>query len=266
MMQWFDAGLNLSSEQFSDEHDHILARAHQSSVNACLLIGTDVGSTQNNLQYCRKSSRLWTTAGVHPHYAAAVNANWQHDLMQLATQPHVVAIGECGLDFDRMLSSETKQIEVFATQLQLAKQLQKPVYLHERAAFDQQVGILQEHQVSHGIAHCFTGDRSQLATYLEMGLYIGITGWLCDERRGMALQDALQFLPLDRIILETDAPYLIPRNIQPKPKSRRNEPALLPFIGQRVAELKGVSIESVATHCWQNTLRLFGVEAICPAA
>lgn len=258
-MQWFDAGVNLFSRQFDTEHDLIIEQAQRAGVNAMLLIGTDIAESQENIAFCRQHSRIWSTAGIHPHQAAAEQQRLA-ELPALLSQPEVVAVGECGLDFDRMFSAETIQIEVFAAQLALAKEFDKPVYLHERAAFDTQLQLLHDHQISRGIAHCFTGSREQMQQYLDSGLYIGITGWLCDERRGSELQDALRYLPLDRLILETDAPYLIPRTLTPKPKSRRNEPAFLPAIAAAVAAIGGYTLADVAWHSSNNCRQLFGVE------
>ncbi len=261
-MAWFDAGVNLFSKQFEAEHERIIEQAKQAGVNAMLLIGTDLAESRQNIAFCQQHAQIWTTAGIHPHQAAAD----QHLLAQLPTllaHPAVIAVGECGLDFDRMFSPAPVQIAVFSAQLTLAKQFDKPVYLHERAAFDTQLQLLHDHQINRGIAHCFTGSREQMRQYLEAGLYIGITGWLCDERRGGELQDALRYLPLDRLILETDAPYLLPRTLTPKPKSRRNEPAFLPAIAEAVAALGGYALADVSWHSRNNCRQLFGLDSLC---
>lgn len=261
-MQWFDAGVNLFSPQFATEHDLIIEQAHNVGVQAMLLISSDLHESSENIAFCRQRSQLWTMAGIHPHQAAAEQLRLT-ELSVLLSQPEVVAVGECGLDFDRMFSPADIQIAVFAAQLTLAKQFDKPVYLHERAAFDTQLQLLHDHQICRGIAHCFTGSRQQMQHYLDAGLYIGITGWLCDERRGSELQEALKYLPLDRLILETDAPYLLPRTLTPKPKSRRNEPAFLPAIATAVAAIGGYDLADVAWHSYHNCQQLFGVHSIC---
>lgn len=256
--RWFDAGVNLFSQQFDQDRDQVVGRAKEAGVNQQLLISSDLAETSENIQYCLKQTGLLTTAGVHPHQAAAVTDDWLQQLEILLQQPKVVAIGECGLDFNRMFSPKEQQIRVFSAQLSLAKQRQKAVYLHERDAFPEQLALLKQHQIDCGIAHCFTGDAAQLKAYLDLGLYIGITGWLCDERRAAMLQDALQYLPLDRLILETDAPYLLPRNLTPKPKSRRNEPCYLSAIADQVAMLSGWSVADIARHSQFNAQQLFG--------
>lgn len=254
---WFDAGVNLFSQQFDEDRNEVVDRAQAAGVAQLLLISSDLAETIANLDYCQQHSGLMTTAGVHPHQAAAVSDDWLSQLTAFLKHSEVAAIGECGLDFNRMFSPQEQQVRVFSAQLSLAKQLQKAVYLHERDAFSTQLALLKEYGINHGIAHCFTGDAAQLKAYLDLGLYIGITGWLCDERRASMLQDALCYLPLDRLILETDAPYLRPRNLKPKPKSRRNEPALLSAIAEQIAVLRGWSMADIAKHSRQNAEALF---------
>ena len=258
---WFDAGVNLFSQQFDQDRDLVVQRAKDTGVQQQLLISSDLAETALNIEYCRQHQGLLTTAGVHPHQAAAVTEDWLEQLQLLLQQPEVVAVGECGLDFNRMFSAKDQQISVFSAQLSLAKQLQKAVYLHERDAFSDQLAILKQYQIDFGIAHCFTGDATQLKAYLDLGLYIGITGWLCDERRATLLQDALQYLPLDRLILETDAPYLLPRNLTPKPKSRRNEPSFVSAIAEQIAHLRGWSLADIAHHSHHNAQSLFSRSA-----
>lgn len=255
---WFDAGVNLFSQQFDEDRDQVVLRAQAAGVQQHLLISSDLAETALNIEYCQQHTGMLTTAGVHPHQAAAVAEDWLAQLTLLLQHPAVVAVGECGLDFNRMFSPKDQQISVFSAQLSLAKQLQKAVYLHEREAFTDQLSLLKQQQIDHGIAHCFTGDATQLKAYLDLGLYIGITGWLCDERRATLLQDALQYLPLDRLILETDAPYLLPRNLTPKPKSRRNEPSYISAIARQIAVLRGWDLDDIARHSWQNSQKLFG--------
>jgi len=257
--RWFDAGLNLFAAQFAERHQQLLDDGIASAVDSVLLISSDLAESQLNLAFTHPIVRTFATAGVHPHQAAQVGADWQQQLSLLLQ--NAVAVGECGLDYNRMFSPKPQQQQVFATQLQLARSLNKAVYLHERDAFADQVAMLSEAGISRGIAHCFTGDTQQLKTYLDLGLYIGITGWLCDERRGEALQQALQYLPLDRLILETDAPYLLPRTIKPKPKSGVNQPAYLPAIAAQVALLRQLPLEEVAQHSYDNCCQLFGVPA-----
>lgn len=257
---WCDIGVNLFSSQFDSDRAAVVERAAQAGVAQLVLIGSDIDESRQNIAFCQQHPGCYSTAGVHPHQAAHVGQDWLIALRELSKQADVIAIGECGLDFNRDFSPRDQQQQVFAEQLQLANQCGKPVYLHERDAFTTQLAMLKEQQISHGVTHCFTGDAQQLKAYLDLGLHIGITGWVCDERRGEALQQALRYIPSDRLLLETDAPYLLPRTIAPKPKSRRNEPANLPVIAQLVAQLTGRTIDELATLTLQNSHRLFGLQ------
>lgn len=257
---WFDCGVNLFSAQFAGAEQQVWLRAQQAGVSNMLLIGSDITESKLNQQFCLSHRGCFTTAGVHPHQAGNVATDWLLQLDSLLALPAVVAVGECGLDFNRDFSPRPIQQQVFASQLQLAKQRQKPVYLHERDAFSTQVAMLTEQQINHGVAHCFTGDSSQLKAYLDLGLYIGITGWICDERRGQSLQHAIRYLPLDRILLETDAPYLLPRTLKPRPK--HNEPALLPAIAAEVCRLKNIDSQQLAAACAANARQLFSLSRV----
>lgn len=257
MSKWCDIGVNLFSAQFDTDRQTVLLRAAEAGVCQLVLIGSDIAETEQNIAFCRHNSGCFTTAGIHPHQAARVQDGWLVQLTVLLQQAETIAIGECGLDFNRDFSPRSAQQQVFAEQLHLAKQLEKPVYLHERDAFATQLAMLKEHNIDHGVAHCFTGDIAQLKAWLDLGLYIGITGWLCDERRGDELRQALNYIPLDRLLLETDAPYLLPRNMPAKPANRRNEPAYLTQIALTVAQLRQLNINHLAELTLANSRRLF---------
>jgi TatD DNase family protein len=254
---WCDIGVNLFSKQFEHDRIGVLQRSALAGVSQLVLIGSDLAESSQNIAFCRQHSGCFSTAGVHPHQAANVDSDWLSQLTQLLRNAEVVAVGECGLDFNRDFSPRAVQQQVFAEQLQLAKQGTKPVYLHQRDAFDTQLGMLKEHGITHGVAHCFTGDSRQLKAWLDLGLHIGITGWLCDERRGDALRQALHYIPLDRLLLETDAPYLLPRDLSPKPASRRNEPAFLPHLAKTVAQLRQLNLHQLAGQTLANSRALF---------
>lgn len=255
----FDIGVNLFSAQFDADRSEVIQRAEAQGVKRLLLISSDLAETELNTNYSDSQTGLYCTAGVHPHAAASVGDNWLQQLSQLTLHDKVVAIGECGLDFNRDFSPRHQQIAVFEQQLALAKQLNKAVYLHERDAFDTQLALLKQHKIQHGVAHCFTGDQQQMRSYLDLGLHIGITGWLCDERRHLQLLQAMQYLPLDRLLIETDAPYLLPRTLAQKPKNRRNEPMYLSEIVRYIALVTGYQPEQIAQISWQNSCRLFNL-------
>ncbi|TRW48461.1 hydrolase TatD [Aliidiomarina halalkaliphila] len=255
-----DCGVNLTAAALRDDIDQLMHNAANSGVKRMVLIGTSESTSADAARLAALWPHCVATAGVHPHDAAHVSADYLNRLRELAAQPQVRAIGECGLDYNRNYSPPAVQRSVFAAQLELAVDLQLPVYLHERDALTDQLHILDEYisALPAAFTHCFTGDRSTLEAYLERGCYIGITGWVCDERRGAALQEAVPFVPDDRLLLETDAPYLLPRTIKPKPKSRTNTPANLPYVLHEVARLREQTSAYVARTSSDNAIRLFG--------
>ncbi len=259
-----DAGVNLASSQFHSDLAEVICRARQAGVGALIAIGTCPPSSAE----CKDLAALhagyvFATAGVHPHNADQFDETSRQQLLRLVEEPLVVAVGETGLDFNRNFSSPDKQRRAFTAQLDIASACNKPVYLHERDAFEAQIDILGNYRgkLVGGLAHCFTGSRSQLREYLDLGFHIGVTGWVCDPRRGQALRDAVSYIPLDRLVLETDAPYLLPRHLEPKqlpiPRSRRNEPCLLPIIAQFVADLLDCPVTTLARQSGANARRLF---------
>jgi TatD DNase family protein len=203
---------------------------------------------------------LFATAGVHPHYAVELTAECLAQLRERAQAPEVVAVGECGLDYFRNFSPPAAQQAAFHQQLQLAIALDKPVFLHQRDAHADFLAILREHRAHwRGVAHCFTGDAAQLHDYLELGLAIGITGWICDERRGSHLAALMPQVPADKLLLETDAPYLLPRNLTPRPASRRNEPMYLRQVALTVARARGEDLAALARSSSAAARRLFAL-------
>lgn len=262
---YIDAGLNVASSQFDEDRYEVLERAKLAGVRAAIAIGGDIDSTRRCLALAETDlpCPLYTTAGIHPHNANQATIEALAHIRQFSASKHVVAIGEMGLDYNRNFSTPAEQRRAFSEQLDIAVEVQKPVYLHERDAFTEQLNILDPRikMLCGGLAHCFTGTPEQARAYLDRGLFIGITGWLCDPKRGQALRDAVAYIPLDRLILETDAPYLLPRHLKKSelaiPKPRRNEPALLPHIASYLAELKHCSVEDLADHSFRNCCQLF---------
>lgn len=262
-MHWVDIGVNLPNERLTIEP--MLDRAGAAGVKQMILTGTDIiQSEQAAILAGAHPGRLFSTAGVHPHAAKDVTDHFIDTLRQLATRPEVVAIGECGLDFNRNFSPVEQQIYVFEQQLALAGEMGLPVFLHERDAFKQQYSLLRKYRskLPGGVVHCFTGDRAQMQAYLELDLYIGITGWVCDPTRGKALREAVTGLPLDKLLLETDAPYLKPKTLgQDKIKGvKQNEPCYLPHIAEQLARLMKVNITDLEQHSRQNSQQLFGLD------
>lgn len=264
MADLIDVGANLTHESFSDDLPAVIDRAAGAGVRRLLVTGTTLAGSEAALSLARlHPGVLWATAGVHPHCAAEFDDDAEDQLRTLLRDPLVVAAGECGLDYYRDFSPREAQRSAFARQLELAAASQRPLFLHQRDAHGDFLGLLKEQGSSlpAGVAHCFTNGPDELADYLAIGLHIGITGWICDERRSAALRAAVAALPLDRVVVETDAPYLLPRTIRPAPGSRRNEPAWLPEIVRTLAEFMGESPEIVAEATTRNAERLFGISA-----
>jgi TatD DNase family protein len=255
-----DIGANLTHESFAADLPYVMERATAAGVRRQIVTGADLsGSHQAARLAAQYPDVLWSTAGVHPHLAAGFAAVQAAELRALLGLRCVVAVGECGLDYYRDLSPREVQRTTFIAQLDLAVELQKPVFLHQRDAHADFVAILRHYAsgLAGGVAHCFTGGPSELEDYLQLGLCIGVTGWLCDERRGAALREALPLIPTDRVLLETDAPYLLPRDLVPKPAARRNEPAYLAHIAKVAAALRGEAPEVLAAASTDNAERLF---------
>jgi TatD DNase family protein len=261
MLATFDIGLNLTHDSFDVDREQVLKRALDAGVKYMLITGSDVIHSLKAQELVKHwPDVLRSTAGVHPHHASALNEADKVVLRELMQQPEVLAVGECGLDFYRNFSSHSDQENAFRWQLECAAEFGKPVFLHERDAHDQFIAILREYrsQLTGGVAHCFTGDAAQARAYIDLDLYVGVTGWICDERRGQALREAVKHIPLDRLLIETDAPYLIPRTLKPKPSSHRNEPMYLTEVLKQVALCRGESAELLAKATTDNARRLFG--------
>jgi TatD DNase family protein len=261
-MQLVDIGANLTHPAFHGDLPEVLARALSAGVIRIVVTGTSVQESTAALALSKAHPEtIYTTAGVHPHHARECNDSTIPALRVLAQQPRVVAIGECGLDFNRNYSPHPDQEKWFVAQLELAIELKKPLFLHSRDAFPKFSELIRAHkkEMPKAVAHCFTGEKAELHAYLDLGLYIGITGWICDERRGKHLLELAKDIPADRLMLETDSPYLTPRDLHPQPKARRNEPAHLPHILRTVARSLGKPVEQVASETTRNAREFFGL-------
>lgn len=259
-VELIDIGANLTHDSFDHDRDDILARASEAGVTRLIVTGASADGSRRAVELSQQhAGKLFATAGIHPHHADDFTDDTRALIRELAELDEVVAVGECGLDFFRNFSSQQGQLHAFEAQLQIAVDTGKPVFLHQRDAHDAFLDVLSRYMadISGGVAHCFTGNAEQMHAYLELGLYIGITGWLCDERRGHDLREAVRELPLDRLLLETDAPYLLPRDLPEKPSSRRNEPALLPHVLLTLARHMDTPAAEVAIAATKNTEELF---------
>src|SRR5687768_467181 len=258
-MQLVDIGANLTHASFQADVTEVISRARQAGVARIIVTGTTVADSRKSLALSDSSDFLHATAGVHPHHASDCGPDTIPSLREIAKHPRVVAIGECGLDFNRNYSPHPDQEEWFVAQAELGLELGKPLFLHSRDAHPRFAAILRSLRVENAVAHCFTGEREELKAYLDLGLYVGITGWICDERRGRHLIDLVREIPKDRLLLETDSPYLTPRDLKPQPKPRRNEPAFLPHILRTVARALERPPEEVAAQTTRNARELFGL-------
>lgn len=254
-----DIGTNLGSKQFRADQSEVIERARRVGVGRMVVLGTSLDSSRDALELAQGyPGVLYSTAGVHPHDASVFDAKTRPALRELAESPEVVAIGECGLDFDRNFSPPEKQIRALERQIELAVETGLPLYLHDRDASDALIERLRPARadLSSVVVHCFTASGEVLDAYLELDVHIGVTGWICDERRGGELRKQVPRIPAERLMIETDAPYLLPRTME-KRKSRRNEPAFLPWVLQTVAEVRGETPSLVARQTTQNAARFF---------
>jgi TatD DNase family protein len=258
-MQLVDIGANLNHAAFSQDLPDTVRRAREAGVSQIIVTGTALDEARAAIRIAEQFN-LYATAGVHPHHARDCGPHTIPALRELARHPRVVAVGECGLDFNRNYSPHPDQEKSLVAQLELGLSLGKPLFLHSRDAHPRFAEILKAHGVKRAVAHCFTGEREELRAYLDLGLYVGITGWICDERRGQHLLELVREIPRDRLLLETDAPYLTPRDMKPQPKARRNEPAFLVHIAKAVARTLGRTAEEVAEETTRNARMLFGLK------
>ena len=264
-MQLIDIGVNLTHQSLARDAQAVLDRAYAAGVVQMILTGTNLPDSQQAAKLARELDTseqcLFSTAGVHPHHASDWNSSAASELRALLELPGICAVGECGLDFNRDFSPRPQQEKALEEQLELAVELQMPVFLHERDASERLLAILRSFRdrLPAAVVHCFTGDKAALYGYLDMDLHIGITGWICDERRGTHLHPLVGQIPAGRLMLESDAPYLLPRTIRPKPKSGQNEPSYLPAVLDEVAMHRGETSEQLAAHSTACAREFFGL-------
>jgi len=259
-MELIDIGCNLTHDSFDVDRDVVIEAAFQAGVSQMIVTGASAQGSQEALQLATKwPQQLHATAGVHPHRASTYDKDTDKLLRELAGQPGVVAIGETGLDYFRDFSPRKDQRASFEQQIQIAIDTGLPFFLHQRDAHEDFIAILRDHrdQLSDVVVHCFTGSKAELHECLDLNCYIGITGWICDERRGTHMKEYMSDIPSDRLMIETDAPYLKPRNLRPKVKSHRNEPRLLPWILGTLAACRNEHPETLAEATTRNARAFF---------
>lgn len=274
-----DICVNLHSRQFRDAADQVLRRAYLANVRQCLFVATDLESA-SALTEASDTGKLTgpdlpdykLTAGVHPHDADDLPSDWIEQLRAIAKHPRVCAIGEAGLDFNRNFSGRDNQLHCFKQQIDLAVELGLPLIVHDRESDGQVAQCLDAVTTPPAVViHCFTGSEDDLWRYLGAGYFIGITGWITDQQRGHGLRDLVSNIPLDRLLVETDAPYLKPHNVPDdwhrshglsSRFKRRCEPAHLPYVAATIAECMNVSLPEVVEATSRNAARVFGFDTL----
>jgi len=261
-MHLIDIGANLTHDSFDSDRADVLQRARAAGVTRMIVTGASRGHSPKALQLAQQHpGELYATAGVHPHHATEYTAECDAEIRALHAHAEVVAVGECGLDYFRDFSPRPAQRRAFELQLQIAVDTKKPVFLHQRDAHADFMAMMRnfEGRLGPAVVHCFTGTREELFDYLDADWHIGITGWLCDERRGLHLRELVKNIPADRLMIETDAPYLLPRTVKPTPSHRRNEPMYLAHIVEELARDRGEAVEVAAGHTSATATAFFGL-------
>ena len=262
-MTLIDIGANLTHESFRPDFDAVLARAVAHGVSTMVVTGASAGGSRAARHLAATHpGLLYATAGVHPHHAIDYDDATDALLRELVADAQVKAVGETGLDYHRNYSPPAAQIEAFERQLAIAADCGKPLFLHQRDAHADFMATLKrfEGRIGKAVVHCFTGTREELHDYLDAGWHIGITGWLCDERRGTHLRELVRDIPADRLMIETDAPYLLPRSVRPMPSHRRNEPMYLRHIVEELARDRGEDVEQVAAQTTATARAFFAID------
>ncbi len=257
-----DIGVNLTHKRFEHDRGRVIERAQAAGVHRMIATGVTLAESRAALSLAAEyPDTLSATAGVHPHHASEWTSNSEVALAALLAMPQAVALGETGLDYNRDFSPRDAQRRAFEAQLSLAAALSRPAFLHQRDAEEEFMAILKDHRDGLGSAvlHCFTGDRAFLYRCLDLDLHIGVTGWVCDRRRGADLRDCVASIPEDRLMIETDAPFLLPPDFPDRPPQRRNEPAFLPHILETVAELRGDDPRRLAVRTSTNARSFFAL-------
>jgi TatD DNase family protein len=259
-MKLIDIGCNLTHDSFDKDREAVIERAHEAGVVQMVVTGASKDGSRAALELASEHpGELFSTVGVHPHRASDFDDGTERLLRELSQQPGVVAVGETGLDYFRDFSPRDVQRDVFQKQLQIGIDTGLPLFLHLRDAHGDFHAILKEvrDRLSHVVVHCFTGNREELHDYLDLDCHIGITGWICDERRGSHMKEFLKDIPLNRLMVETDAPYLKPRNLKPRVKTHRNEPRWLPWIVGTLAAVREEHPGLVAEQTTANARAFF---------
>ena len=257
-----DSCFNITHESFKNDLGEVLDSANNEGVEYFFCPASKEREIDDLIQLSESYKRnIFCSVGIHPHYASDLKPNTIENMEKYLSNQHVKAVGEIGLDYYRNFQSPEIQKKCFNAFLELASKHQYPLFLHHREAFDDFYPIIKDHidQVPESIVHCFTGTKSELKKFLDLGLYIGVTGWICDPKRGADLRGIIKYIPIDRLLIETDAPYLVPKNMENKPRNNRNEPLFLKHIACNISELLNIDKALLADKTTKNFKKLFRV-------
>lgn len=269
-MELIDIGANLTHESFDHDRNAVLQRAREAGVVLQVITGASREHSPMALRLAQAHpGELFATAGVHPHHATEYTDECDAEMRALHAHPEVVAVGECGLDYFRDFSPRPAQRRAFERQLQIAADMavdgvSKPLFLHQRDAHDDFMAMMKnfDGRLGPAVVHCFTGTKKELFDYLDQDWHIGITGWLCDERRGLHLRELVPSIPANRLMIETDSPYLLPRTVKPQPSHRRNEPMYLAHIVAELARDRGEDVDATAAATTATARAFFRLPAL----
>lgn len=263
-LKYIDIGVNLMGKQFQSDRDEVVKDSLSQGVGM-IITGTDLKSDRAAVEYLKKRqfSNVWCTCGIHPHNADSWNTDSKNTFLKLVEENRkfVIALGEMGLDYDRMFSTKENQKNCFSELLEIAETMKLPLFLHERAAQQDFIHIMKNHRnlCRKSVVHCFTGTKDMAYSYLQLGCLIGITGWICDSRRNKEVVEAVKYIPIERLMIETDAPYLTPYGKE-KGLEKRNVPVNISYVAEMIAKIKGMETETVEQAVLENTRKFFGVE------
>jgi TatD DNase family protein len=258
-MKIFDSHCHLDDKSYTKDLNAVLDRAHNAGVVRMMTVGIDDRTSGEAVLLARSHEGVYASVGVHPHDVKNCSEAVLGHLTALARNEPVRAWGEIGLDFNRMYSPQKDQEKWFARQLEIAGSLALPMIFHERDSNGRFLEILNGVGLTeiNGVVHCFSGTGQELDQYLALGLHIGITGILTMESRGVRLRGLVPRIPIDRLLVETDAPYLVPA--PQKNQRRRNEPAFVKSVLMKLAEVRKEDPDQLARQVWRNTCRLYGL-------
>ena len=260
MSELFDIACNFSSNRYDNDLHEVIKNAKNNNVTKFLVVSASINDVDKIYSiYQKYKSDCFFFIFTHPHHANEINSDSIKKMRILVQDLKPSSIGETGLDFFRNLSTLEEQIFAFEEQIKLSIEFNKPLFLHQRDAHNEFIKIIMKYKndINKAVVHCFTGTQKQLDTYLNLGFCIGLTGWICDERRNVELRKSIKNIPVDRLMIETDSPYLIPRNLIIKPKNNRNEPSYLPHIAKEIADIINIDLSKLIDITYKNSISFF---------